>query len=122
MSSPSEPFSQARSLVWEKLSDKEKKTFSGILTIQDVWKATTDIQAQQAKNRTLGNMNKIRPYLEGLQRYSEVIGIFVQAKPEILSFIWVSSYFCMGKNLMRLMSRSRVRSDLSCKFVILVDS
>jgi hypothetical protein len=122
MSSPSEPFSQARSLVWEKLSDKEKKTFSGILTIQDVWKATTDIQAQQAKNRTLGNMNKIRPYLEGLQRYSEVIGIFVQAKPEILSFIWVSRYFCMGKNLMRLMSRSRVRSDLSCKFVILVDS
>jgi len=93
MSSPSDPFSQARSSVWKKLTDKEKKELSGINTIEDVWKVTRDIQAEQAKSRTMGNMNKIRPYLEGLQRYGEVIGIFVQAKPEILSFIWVSGHY-----------------------------
>ncbi|KAF8241833.1 hypothetical protein K440DRAFT_608109 [Wilcoxina mikolae CBS 423.85] len=88
MSSTSDPFSQARSFVWNKLTDKEKKELSGINTIDHVYQVTRDIQAQQANNKTMRNMNKIRPYIEGLQKYTEVIGIFVQAKPDILALIW----------------------------------
>ncbi|KAF8536864.1 hypothetical protein BDD12DRAFT_781117 [Trichophaea hybrida] len=36
----------------------------------------------------LEHMNKIRPYLDGLQRYGDVIGLFVSSKPEILALIW----------------------------------
>ena len=72
-----------------KLTAKEKKELADTCTIEDVWKVATDIQKKQAKLRKLGNMNKIKPYLDGLKRYGDVIVVFVSAKPEILAFIWV---------------------------------
>ena len=84
-----EPFERARRKVWKKLTHKEQSELPGTCTIQDVWKAAERIQKEQAKRRELGNMNKIRPYLNGLERYGDVIGVFVSSNPEILAFIWV---------------------------------
>ena len=84
-----EPFERARKKVLEKLTTKEKKELAGTCTIKDVWKVAVDIQAKQAKQRELGNMNKIRPYLDGLMRYDSVIGVFVSSNPGILALIWV---------------------------------
>ena len=86
---PLEPFERARGKVWKKLTADEKKKLAATCTIEDVWKIAVDIQEKQAKRRELGNMNKIRPYLNALERYEGVIGIFVSAKPEILALIWV---------------------------------
>ena len=85
-----EPFERARRKVWKKLTFKEQSALPDKCTIQDVWKAAASIQKEQAKRHELGNMNKIRPYLDCLKRYGEVIGVFVSAKPDILAFIWVS--------------------------------
>ncbi|KAF8533501.1 hypothetical protein BDD12DRAFT_946276 [Trichophaea hybrida] len=60
-------FEQARDRVWEKLTVKKK---------------------EQAGRGMLGNMNKIRPYLDGLNRYGDVIAVFVSVKPDILGLIW----------------------------------
>ena len=84
-----EPFERARKKVLKKLTDKEQGTLLGTCTIEDVWTVAVDIQGKQAKQRELGNMNKIRPYLDGLKRYGDVIGVFVSSNPGILAFIWV---------------------------------
>jgi hypothetical protein len=79
-----EPFSQAHDRVWKNLTEKERNDLSKIFTIDDVWKAAAEIQARQVSG-SLGNMNKICPYVDGMKRYAGVIGTMVQAKPEILS-------------------------------------
>ena len=81
-----EPFERARKMVWEKLTAEEKKKLAATCTIEDVWKIAVDIQEKQAKRREPGNMNKIRPYLDALERY-DIIKIFVSAKPEILALM-----------------------------------
>ena len=84
-----EPFERARKKVWNNLTAKEKNELAGTCTIEDVWEVAKGIQEKQAKRRELGNMNKIRPYLNGLQRYGDVIGVFASSNPEILALIWV---------------------------------
>ena len=84
-----EPFERARKKVWNNLTAKEKNELAGICTIEGVWKVAADIQEKQAKRRELGNMNKIRPYLDRLKRYDDVIKVFVSSNPKILALIWV---------------------------------
>ena len=84
-----EPFERAREKVLEKLTAKEKDELAGRYTIEDVWEVATDIQKKQAKLRKLGNMNKIKPYLDGLKRYEEVIRVLISSDPGILALIWV---------------------------------
>ena len=86
---PLEPFEQARKKVWKNLTAGEKNELAGICTIGDVWKVAADIQEKQAKRRELGNMNKIRPYLEGLERYDDVIKVLISSNPGILALVWV---------------------------------
>ena len=86
-----EPFERAREKVLEKLTATEKNELAGTCTIEDVWKVATDIQEKQGRRRGLGNMNKIRPYLEGLKRYDDVIKVLISSNPAsgILALIWV---------------------------------
>lgn len=84
-----EPFLNAHKDVWNKLTQKERAQLTGQNTLQHVWGVADEIQKKQAEKGTLGNMNKIRPYLEVLEGYGEVIGVFVQAKPEIIALVWV---------------------------------
>ena len=82
-------FERARKTVWNNLTAKEKNELAGTCTIKDVWKVATEIQNTQAKRRELGNMNKIRPYLDGLERYDDVIKVLISSNPQILALIWV---------------------------------
>ena len=84
-----EPFERARKRVWEKLMAKEQNELVETCTIKDVWKVAVDIQEKQAKQRKLGNMNKIKPYLDGLKYCDGIIGVFVSSNPGILALIWV---------------------------------
>jgi hypothetical protein len=63
--------------------------FSNFTTIDDVYNATDQIQNDQGKTDTMRNLNKIRPFLECLNNYAQVIDTFVQVKPDILALIWV---------------------------------
>ena len=91
MASSLEPFERAREKVWSNLTAKEKNELTSTCTIGDVWKVAADIQEKQAKRRGLGNMNKIRPYLDGLKRYDDVIKVLISSNPAsgILTLIWV---------------------------------
>ena len=75
--------------AWDGLTEKEKTGFLKLRTIDDVYAETERIQQEQGKKGLLRNLKKIEPYLLWLKRYSGVVEVFVQAKPEILALIWV---------------------------------
>ncbi|KAI4132225.1 MAG: hypothetical protein LQ347_002654 [Umbilicaria vellea] len=66
-----------------------------ITTFNDLKSVVNDIQAEQALRKSLRNMTKIRPYLDGLNQYAAVIEVFVNSKPDILAFIWGPIKFCL---------------------------
>lgn len=57
-------------------------------TIDQVYAETDKLQAEQARNGHLRHLSKIEPCLTRLDDYAQAIGIFVQAKPDILALIW----------------------------------
>lgn len=66
------------------LTDTEKLDFAQT-NIGDVLKAAQEIQEKQGKRSLLRNLNRIKPYIDGLVQFSNIIEIFVQVKPEIPS-------------------------------------
>ncbi|KAF5532216.1 NACHT domain-containing protein [Fusarium mexicanum] len=57
-------------------------------TIEEVYKLTNDIQSKLAPQGKLRHLAKIKPFLDRLSEYASVIEVFVQAKPDILAFLW----------------------------------
>ncbi|KAL6796983.1 hypothetical protein J3E68DRAFT_450030 [Trichoderma sp. SZMC 28012] len=70
---------------------KNEQLFAEIIktkTIDEVYDATDALQAEQAKQGRLRHLSKIKPFLEGLQGYADIIDTFVQVKPDVLALIW----------------------------------
>lgn len=68
--------------------DKLCKKILETTSIDEVYDATDELQKEQAKSGHLRHLSKIGPYLERLRDYSSVIETLVQAKPDVLAFIW----------------------------------
>lgn len=69
----------------------DEKIYSKILqtkTIDDVYAATDELQAEQAMHGHLRHLSKIEPYLLRLNDYAHTVEVFVQAKAEVLALIW----------------------------------
>ena len=75
--------------MWNNLTEEEKNELRGACTIEDVWEIAKAIQIKQGEQGKLGNMNKIRPYLDGLKRYDDVIKVFISSNPANAALIWV---------------------------------
>lgn len=83
-------FSRVLSAFKTRLSPEDIESFQ--FTNFDELKAAIDeIQRAQAQRRGFRNLNKIRPFLNGLEQYSKVIEVFVNVKPDIMAFVWVCS-------------------------------
>jgi hypothetical protein len=63
----------------------EEFQFATFQTLQD---AIHKIQREQAQRKSFRNLNKIRPFLNGLSQYSKVIELFINMEP-LLAAIWV---------------------------------
>ena len=57
-------------------------------TLGDVKKAAREVESHLAARKSLRNLKRIQPFLDGLERYSKVIEVLCQGTP-YLSFIWV---------------------------------
>jgi 5-formaminoimidazole-4-carboxamide-1-beta-D-ribofuranosyl 5'-monophosphate synthetase len=84
-----EVFGQVLAEFERSLTPKEKSFFVRT-SIRDVHEEIEKLQKEQDTRRTLRNIRGMEPYIKGLLQFSEVIGIFVQGKPEVLAFIWVT--------------------------------
>jgi hypothetical protein len=66
-------------------SQIEEFQFSTFQTLQE---AIDKIQKEQVHKNSIRNLNKIRPFLNGLSQYAKVIELFVNMEP-LLAAIWV---------------------------------
>ncbi|UKZ56611.1 hypothetical protein TrVGV298_010450, partial [Trichoderma virens] len=69
---------------------KNDQLYADILktkSIDEVYDATDALQAEQGKQGRLRHLSKIKPFLEGLRGYANVIDTFVQVKPDVLALI-----------------------------------
>ena len=87
-----DPFTVALTRFRVTLTATEISQFN-FTTIDDVWTEVERIQDEQGARRSLKNMKRIEPFINGLKNYSAVVEVFVQAKPEIMAFIWVVPLF-----------------------------
>jgi hypothetical protein len=58
-------------------------------SFQSLQEAIQNIQKEQAQKQSLRNLNKIRPFLNGLAQSSKIIELFINMQP-LLAAIWVS--------------------------------
>lgn len=84
-------FSRVLSAFRLRLTQEDINDFQST-TLEDLKEEITKIQRTQAQRRGFRNLNKIRPFLNGIEQYSRVIEVFVNAKPAIMAFIWVCNF------------------------------
>lgn len=58
-------------------------------TFESLQEVIQKIQKEQAQTQSLRNLNKIRPFVDGLVQYSKIIELFINMQP-LLAAIWVS--------------------------------
>ena len=58
-------------------------------TFETLQETIEKIQKEQAQTQCLRNLNKIRPFIDGLVQYSKLIELFINMQP-LLAAIWVS--------------------------------
>lgn len=81
-------FSRVLSAFQRRLSPQDFSNFQ-FTTLDDLKAEITNIQEIQAQRRGFRNLNRVRPFLNGIEQYSKVIEVFVNAKPDIMAFVWV---------------------------------
>ena len=87
-----ETFLSARDSFLRKVKDPTVvRAISSATTIDDFNREVQVLEAQQERNKKLRGLKRIEPFVKGLEEYAGVIEVFVQAKPEIISLIWVRS-------------------------------
>jgi hypothetical protein len=57
-------------------------------TLESLQRCVLDIQQEQIKGRTCGNINRLKPFLDAMSQYEKVIEVYLNAS-EILCFVWV---------------------------------
>ena len=82
------PFTRALKRFQDGLTAKEIDDFKAT-TIADVWDKASELQREQSMRGSMQNMARIKPFIDGLTKYSGVIEVFVQAQPDIMAFVWV---------------------------------
>ena len=85
---PKDPFTVALERFKKNLTGAEILQFN-FTTIDEVWDEVMKIQSEQGARRSLQNIARIEPFINGLKKYSAVIEVFVQANPELMALIWV---------------------------------
>ena len=68
-------------------SPEHSEGFSSV-DLQDVYKASLRIDDELASKRRIRNLRRLRPFFEGLERYSKVIEPLRNGTP-FLPWIWV---------------------------------
>jgi hypothetical protein len=58
-------------------------------TLQDVWSGIRKIQQEQRDRQSIRNLTRMKPLLEGLEKYSKVFDVLCNGTP-YMPWIWVS--------------------------------
>ena len=67
-------------------------------SISDVYKESLRIEERLAAKRCMRNMRRLKPFFEGIERYSKSIEVLCNGTP-FLPWIWARLYTCLSKAL-----------------------
>lgn len=67
-------------------------------TLEDVWKATREIERTQKQRKSLKNLARIKPLLEALEKYSKSVEVLCNGTP-YLPWVWVYFLTSLTKSL-----------------------
>lgn len=84
-------FQDAYQRFKDSISPEDAQLFQ-TLSLKDVENAMRDLERRQSASRTLRNLGRIMPFLDGLERYSKVVDTLCNGTP-YLPYLWVSPYF-----------------------------
>lgn len=79
-------FNQASLEFKKRLQPGEEAQFA-ITTLHDLEIAVQDIQERQRKSKTAQNLNRIKPFLQAMAQYQEIIEVFLNTST-MLCFVW----------------------------------
>lgn len=68
------------------VAEKEKFAFS---SISEVYQEIDNLQKSQEQRGLLRNLRRVHPFVDGINRYSQIIEQYVSVKPSLLAVIWV---------------------------------
>lgn len=78
------------------LSTAEKERFA-FSSVSEVYHEIDKIQKSQESRGSLRNLRRVQSFVDGINRYSQVIEQFVSIKPSLLAFLWVSLGFSYSR-------------------------
>lgn len=81
-------FQDAYQRFKDSVSPEDAQLFQS-LSLKDVENAMRDLERRQSTSRTLCNLSRIMPFLDGLERYSKVVDTLCNGTP-YLPYLWVS--------------------------------
>ncbi|KAG8532913.1 uncharacterized protein KY384_002791 [Bacidia gigantensis] len=70
----------------DQIDEDDARTFHST-TMKDVWDAAKHIERQLEQRRSLRGFNRIRPFLTGIEQYSNVVAVLCNQTP-YLPFLW----------------------------------
>ncbi|KAK7978462.1 NACHT domain protein [Apiospora saccharicola] len=68
-----EAFESARDDFMRDVKHADRFDFTRLVSVDDVWKATEEIQTKQAQTKTLRGLHRIRPFVEALTQFAATI-------------------------------------------------
>lgn len=85
---PPVSFSSAFERLRDTVTKDEARTFSST-SMRDVWSTSKDVERYLESRRKLRGLHRIRPFLEGIEKYSKAVDVLCNGTP-YLPYIWVS--------------------------------
>ena len=86
MSAPGDQFKSILEAFKSKLNAKEREDFQ-FVTLNDVRETALQIQKDHENLRTMMNMSRLQSFLEAMNQFGEVLGVFANANIYV-AFVW----------------------------------
>lgn len=84
-------FEEARLAFVTKLSQDEKRILESASTAEDLLADIKELDKRHQEGSILRRfMSKIEPCIRGIEQYAQVMDVYSNAKPEVLSVLWGS--------------------------------
>jgi hypothetical protein len=84
---PQVTLEQAFKKLKQSVSSTDAHTFQSI-ELKDIRTAAEEIETNQRKRQSLRNMNRLKPFLDVLEKYSRVIEVLCNGTP-YMPWVWV---------------------------------
>ena len=81
------PFIRASQAFQSELSSEDRDDFA-YTTLEDLQQAIQEIQSKQGRKSQ--NLARMKPFLEGIQQYGQIVEVFLNVS-NLIAFVWVSS-------------------------------